>query len=37
MANKEGKLDDRLVAWFEEAMGTVDMEKIEDMDHFMVI
>ena len=31
MANKEGKLEDRLVTWLEEAMEGVDMESIDDM------
>ena len=31
MANKEGKLEDRLVTWLEEAMEEIDMDKIDDM------
>ena len=31
MANKEGKLEDRLVTWLEEAMENVDMDSIGDM------
>lgn len=31
MAVKEGKLDDRLVSWLEEAMIEVDMDRIDDM------
>lgn len=31
MANKEGKLEDRLVTWLEEAMKEIDMDKIDDM------
>lgn len=31
MAIKEGKLEDRLVTWLEEAMEKVDMDKIDDM------
>ena len=31
MAVKEGKLEDRLVTWLEEAMKEVDMENIEQM------
>lgn len=31
MAVKEGKLEDRLVSWLEEAMKEVDMEQIDDM------
>lgn len=31
MAIKEGKLEDRLVTWLEEAMKEVDMDRIDDM------
>ena len=31
MANKEGKLEDRLVTWLEEAMEEIDMDSIDDM------
>ena len=31
MANKEGKLEDRLVTWLEEAMEEIDMNSIDDM------
>ena len=31
MANREGKLEDRLVTWLEEAMEEIDMDKIDDM------
>jgi HD-GYP domain-containing protein (c-di-GMP phosphodiesterase class II) len=31
MAVKEGKLEDRLVTWLEEAMMEIDMDSIEDM------
>lgn len=31
MANKEGKLEERLVTWLEEAMEEIDMDSIEDM------
>ena len=36
MANKEGKLEDRLVTWLEEAMEEVDMDTIDDMNIFTV-
>lgn len=31
MANKEGKLEDRLVTWLEEALEDIDMEHIDDI------
>ena len=31
MANKEGKLEDRLVTWLEEAMEEIDMDSIDGM------
>lgn len=34
MANKEGKLDDRLVSWLEEALEEVNIESIEDKNVF---
>lgn len=34
MANKEGKLDDRLVSWLEEALEEVNIESIEDRNVF---
>lgn len=34
MANKEGKLDDRLVNWLEEALEEVDIESIGEMNVF---